>query len=223
MCRAGIGLGNIEGQNDQLLKLHHVLTADGEPRHITSLFPFYASNLTPGSMDIQQYASHRSDPLWEEPTWRKEHTTIVNFHGANHGVSVEKDEPRLQSPRRDALGEAATKLNSLCASDAPLAEIQDFLAKWENPSSMGRVQPNALAWFNDTNAVQLACTNGNLDVVRTLLEKGLYPTIRAADFARAKWRETNNKEVFQQVLELLVYYGMEINRPVNDHTPPIMR
>lgn len=168
----------------------------------------------------QYYASHPSEPSWEEPTWRKEHAIIVNFHGA---ISVEKHEPRPQSPRRDALGEAATKLNSLCASDAPLAEIQDFLAKWEDPSLNGRVQPNALACFNDTNAVQLACTNGNLDVVRTLLEKGLYPTIRTADFSRAKWRETNNKEVFRQVLELLVYYGLDINQPVNDHTPPIMR
>lgn len=137
-------------------------------------------------MDIQKYASHPSEPLWEEPTWRKEHVIIVNFHCANHGVSVEKHELRPQSPRRNALGEAATKLNSLCASNAPLAEIQDFLAKWEDPSSNGRVQPNALAWFSNTNAVQLACTNENLDVVRILLEKGLRPTTRAADFSRAK-------------------------------------
>lgn len=175
-------------------------------------------------MEIQQYASHPSDPLWEEPAWRKEHTTTVNFHCANHGISIErKHEPGPVSPRGQALREAAAKLNTLCASDAPVAEVQDFLAKWEDPSAGGRVQANALAWFSDTHAVQLACTNGNLDVLRTLLEKGLRPTMRAADFSRGKWRETNNKVLFQHILHLLVDYGLDLDQPVNDHTPPIMR
>ncbi|KAL1860688.1 hypothetical protein Daus18300_009031 [Diaporthe australafricana] len=174
-------------------------------------------------MDVQQYASDPSDPLWEEPAWRKEHTTIVNFHGDNHGAPIErKHEPGPVSPRGQALREAAASLNTLCALNAPVAEVQDFLAKWEDPSD-GGVQPNALAWFSDTNAVQLACTNESLDVLRTLLEKGLRPTMRAADFSRGKWRETKNKDIFQHILQLLVEYGLDLNQPVNDHTPPIMR
>lgn len=174
-------------------------------------------------MAIQQYASHPSDPLWEEATWRKEHTTIVNFHCANHGASIErKYEPGPVTPRGQALRKAAANLNTLCALNAPVAEVQDFLAKWEDPSD-GRVQPDALAWFSDTHAVQLACTNGNLDVLRALLEKGLRPTMRAADFSRGKWRQRKKKDVFQHILQLLVDYGLDLNQPVNDHTPPIMR
>lgn len=137
-------------------------------------------------MEIQQYASHPSDPLWEEPTWRKEHTILVDFHCANHGLSVERHEPGPQSPRRQALGEAAVKLNFLCASGALAAEIRDYLGKGEDSSLNGRIQPNALAWFSDTDAVQSACTNETLDLLGTLLEKGLRPTVRAANFSRAK-------------------------------------
>lgn len=180
-------------------------------------------------MDIQQYASHPSDPLWEEPGWHKRHVHVVNFHhtchhddddvNGNAGSVGGQELAGPESPRREALDEAAAKLNFLCASDAPLADVQDFLAKWEDPSSTGRVQPNALAWFNDTYAVQSACLNDNQVVLRTLLEKGLRPTTRAAALARKKWQETKNKDV----LQLLVDYGLDINQPLDHDTPPIMR
>lgn len=178
-------------------------------------------------MDIQHYASHSSDPLWEEPSWREEYCITIKFHhhhsgdadmNGNDGV-VKRPEPGLKSPRGEALMEAAKKLNFLCASDAPVADVQSFLAEWEDPSSPGRVQPNALAWFSDTDAIPQACASDNRDVLRILLEKGLQPTVRAIPYANKKWQETKNKDVFQ----LLVEYGLDINQPVNDHTPPMMR
>lgn len=179
-------------------------------------------------MDIQQYASDPSDPLWEEPSWRKVHCHTINFHHAHHGDddegkdnvgSMESHEPVQESPRKKALDEAAGTFTLLCGSDAPVAEILDFLAKWEDPPSSGRIQPNALAWFNDTNAVQLVCSNDNRVLLRILLEKGLKPTVRAAAGAKAKWQETKNKDA----LQLLVDYGLDVNQPINDNTPPIMR
>lgn len=180
-------------------------------------------------MNTQQFASSPSDPLWAEPGWRKDHVHVVDFHHPHHDGngdgdaqvgSAETRELEANTARREALDEAASKLNTLCATDAPVADTQNFLAQWEDPSSGdGRIQPNALAWFNDTNSVQQACANDNQQVLRLLLGKGLQPTSKAVAFAKAKWQETRNKDV----LQLLLDYGWDINQPLNNDTPPLMR
>lgn len=56
-------------------------------------------------------------------------------------------------------------------------------------------------------------------MLRILLEKGLKPTVRAAAGAKSKWQETKNKDA----LQLLVDYGLDVNQPIHNNTPPIMR
>lgn len=184
--------------------------------------------MTLANMDIHQYASHPSDPLWEQPRWPEEYCITIksNHRSHDHGgkvndndIHVKRSEPGPNSPRGKALMEAANQLTSLCGSNAPVADVQGFLAVWEDPSSPGRLQPNALAWFSDSRAIQWACNNDNRDVVRLLLEKRVQPTVRAVPWAKKKYLETKNRDV----LKLLVLYGLDINQPVNDHTPPMMR
>lgn len=186
-------------------------------------------------MDIQQFASKPSDPHWEKPGWSERHVIVIKFHAHQNdhgdGQSKVSDVDPTESHGLDAhtaqrqalveaLEDAASKLNKLCATDAPVVDVQAFLAQWEDPSSnAGRIQPNVLAWFNDTNSVRLSCQNDNRDVLRVLLKKGLQPTSKAVAFAKAKWMETRNIEV----LQLLIDHGWNINQPINHNTPPLMR
>lgn len=174
-------------------------------------------------MDVHQFASHPSDPAWEEPHYRDIHVTTVNFH--RHGNDDESTgtkepyNPETMTERAKALDDAASELVRLCAIDAPLADVQDFLAKWQDPSSSDRIQSNALAWFADSSAVDNACRTDNRDVLRLLLAKGLHPNASAVAYANAKMRETGDSEV----LKLLVDSGWNINDPINDITPSLMR
>lgn len=106
-------------------------------------------------MNLQQFASDPSDPLWEEPHYRDQHTITVDCDGVQ-GRYI----PDTESSRAKVLHDEASELNRLCATNAPFDDIKAFLSKWEcdDPSSpeVRRVQSNALAWFSDTNAVQLA-------------------------------------------------------------------
>lgn len=76
------------------------------------------------------------------------------------------------------MDKAATELDGLCAGeDASPSSIRTLFANWEDPP--GCVQPKALAWFNDTNAVESASERNNLGVLHMLLVKGLHATIVA--------------------------------------------
>ncbi|KAI1877362.1 hypothetical protein JX265_003370 [Neoarthrinium moseri] len=162
-------------------------------------------------MDVQQFASQLSDPSWEDPQWHKQHTIDIQLDDSD-------DEPGQMNDRAKALDDAASELNSLCASNAPLGDVQDFLAKWEHPPSSGQIQPNALAWFDNSNAVRWGCANSSPDVVRLLLEKGLNPTAMAVSFAIPQLRLSKDRTI----LQLLVDYGWDVNEPLNDKTPPFM-
>lgn len=179
-------------------------------------------------MDNQHFASRPSASTWEEPGWRDENVfQLDHVHNDDDGGSepVAADS-QTSNDRRAALMEAASQLNTLCASGAPVADVQAFLARWEDPSPSsltppfhGRIQPNALAWFRDTNAVQWACSRNDRALLHALLERGLHPTPRAAAHAVAKWRETRDREI----LQLLVDFGLDLNQPIDDNTPPVMR
>lgn len=174
-------------------------------------------------MDSRQVTASTSDPLWEEPRWSELHT-IRPFNTDDQGVnddskSVKDDEHGDITNRAIVLDDAASELNYLCAADAPLADVQEFLTKWEDSASPDRIQSNALAWFNNSNALRGACANNNIDVVRLLLEKGLHPNSMALIYAIAKWKETGDSHI----IKLLVDSGWDINTPLNDNTPPLMR
>ncbi|KAI0123229.1 ankyrin repeat-containing domain protein [Xylariales sp. AK1849] len=176
-------------------------------------------------MEIPQLASEPSDPSWQQPRWRERH--VIQLQHTHHDGDDDSDESksvaRSESEESDeptnVLDDAASELNTLCARNVPLADVQAFLAQWEDPSSLDHaLQPNALAWFNDTNSLRSACTSDNRDVARVLLEKGLQPNPTVVSSAIAKLRETKNKDTVQ----LLINSGWDINEPLNDNTPPLM-
>jgi len=136
-------------------------------------------------MDIQQFVAGASEPMWVKPHWHQEHVKIINFHDRdvdnNDNENICSDEAGFAEnsgavnvvERAKELDDAATTLNTLCAANSPLADVQDFLAGWKDSSSAGRILSNALAWFNDSNAFRWACAHGSRDMVRALLENGL--------------------------------------------------
>jgi hypothetical protein len=176
-------------------------------------------------MAIQRFASNPSDPLWVAPRWQRQHVITVNLHDLDRKIngngdreSARQTESGEGTEQAKALDDAASRLHQLCALNAPLADIQAFLAKWEEPSLAGRIQPNALAWFNDSRALRQACEGGSLDTVRLLLEKGLQLTPKAVLQAGARARETGNYDV----IKLLVDFGWDVNEPLDTHVPSLV-
>lgn len=176
-------------------------------------------------MEIPQLAYKPTDPLWKQPRWHEQH--VIESRLTNHDGHDDNDKSKSVATsgsekldeRASALDDATSELNTLCAKNAPLADVLAFLSRWEDPSSLDHIQPNALAWFNDSNSLRWACANDNRDVARVLLEKGLQPNAKAVSSAVAKLRETKNKDTVQ----LLIVSGWDINEPLNDNTPPLMR
>ena len=181
-------------------------------------------------MDIQQFVAGASEPMWVKPHWHQEHVKIINFHDRdvdnNDNENICSDEAGFAEnsgavnvvERAKELDDAATTLNTLCAANSPLADVQDFLAGWKDSSSAGRILSNALAWFNDSNAVRWACAHGSRDMVRALLENGLHPTPTAVSCACANAIETGTTDI----IKLLVDFRWNINKSLNNNTPPLI-
>ncbi|KAI1750317.1 hypothetical protein F4782DRAFT_548793 [Xylaria castorea] len=106
------------------------------------------------------------------------------------------------------------------ARNAPLSEVKRFTRQWQVTSSDNApvVQPNLLAWFSNTNALQLTCANDNQDIIRFLLQMGLLIPTSTIVYATSKLRETNNTTV----LELLLDFGWDINKPLGETRPPLI-
>ncbi|KAI0860799.1 ankyrin repeat-containing domain protein [Xylaria cubensis] len=164
-------------------------------------------------MDLTQLASHCSDPAWEEPRFHSLHT-IRPF--STEGSQDDHD----LSGRAKALDHISMEFQRLVAKNAPLNEVEEFTRQWEVTSvdNTPIVQPNLLAWFSDTNTLRLACANDNQDIIRFLLQMGLSITPSAIIYATSKLRETNDTTV----LELLLDFGWDINKPLGDTRPPLL-
>ncbi|KAI1734079.1 ankyrin repeat-containing domain protein [Xylaria scruposa] len=166
-------------------------------------------------MDLTQLASNPSDPAWEEPRFHSLHT-IRPFSTDREGSQDGHD----LSERAKTLDHISMEFQRLVAKNVPLNEVEEFTRQWE-VTSVGNtpvVQPNLLAWFSDTNALRLACANDNQDVIRFLLQMGLSITPSAIVYATSKLRETNDNTV----LELLLDFGWDINKPLGDTRPPLL-
>lgn len=179
-------------------------------------------------MDLTQFASDPSDSLWVRPGWREQHCHIITFHSHGHahhdhqsndkeGSEDKTPDTMAHTPQREALHDAAAELNRLCARNDPVATVKDFVRKWEDP--VGRIQPNALAWFSDTNAVESACEHVSKDLLRLLLEKGLQPVKRAVRTASICGRKVNE----YGCVRLLVEFGLNIHQPIQSNVPPVLR
>ncbi|KAK8009122.1 ankyrin repeat-containing domain protein [Apiospora marii] len=183
-------------------------------------------------MDPSMFSSQPADPGWEQPRFRDLHVHQIKFSHSGTDRDAASDginppEPPPLTDRAKALDAAAMELNTLCASNAPLADVKAFLKNRERApefpiSTRGSddllLQPNALAWFNDTNAVQWACQNDHRDLVELLLEKGLEIKPRAVIHAVTKMKETKDCGTVQ----LLLDHGWDINKPFDEDSVPIM-
>lgn len=167
-------------------------------------------------MDTSKFASHPGDSTWEEPRFNSLHT-IRPFSPDNAGSRDGHD----LSDRAKALDRISLEFQTLVAKNSPLSDVESFVRNWEISSSTDTpvVQPNVLAWFSDTNALRLACENNNKEVVRFLLERGLSIHPSAVLFAASKMRETKDTTI----VELLLTSGWDINKPLRETTPPLIR
>ncbi|KAI0543872.1 ankyrin repeat-containing domain protein [Xylaria curta] len=166
-------------------------------------------------MDLTQLASYPSDPAWEPPRFHSLHT-IRPFSTDREGSRDGHD----LSERAKALDHISMEFQRLVAKNVPLNEVEEFTRQWEVTSvdNLPAVQPNLLAWFNDTNALQLACANDNQDVVRFLIKLGFSITPSAIIYATSKLRETNDTVV----LDLLLTAGWDVNTPLGETRPPLL-
>ena len=162
-------------------------------------------------MDTDAFATDPSSPSWEVPRSFDAYTMIYPSEGRT--VSTTAEIPGL---RAKILSEASNELERMCKEDVPLESLQTFLSGWE--TSSGSVQPNALAWFNYSNPVGTTVRNGRKDLTRLLLARGLKPDDGIGE-ALAKIREDGDNTM----LEILIEGGWDINAPVSNHTPSVMR
>ncbi|KAI0424627.1 ankyrin repeat-containing domain protein [Xylaria sp. FL1042] len=167
-------------------------------------------------MDLTQLGSSSSDPTWEEPRFDSLHT--IRPFSTNQSSRLDDSDI---SERAKALDSISMEFQTLIAKNAPLTEVKNFTRQWEVTSSSRTepaMQPNVLAWFNDTNALRLACANNNPDIVRFLLKIGLSISPSAVVHAASKLRETKDTTV----LELLLDFGWDINEPLGETRPPLI-
>ncbi|KAI1364462.1 ankyrin repeat-containing domain protein [Xylaria arbuscula] len=169
-------------------------------------------------MDISQFqfASRSSDPTWEEPRFNALHT--IRFFSDN----LEDREKCLHtlSDRARALDRISMDFQMLFGSDGPAHKVESFLRSYEValPSGISVVQPNVFAWLNDTNALRIACQGNHQEKVRVLLEKGFTIRPDVVFSAAVKAKETKNAAI----LELLVDFGWDINKPLRQTTASLM-
>ncbi|KAI1263452.1 ankyrin repeat-containing domain protein [Xylariaceae sp. FL1019] len=168
-------------------------------------------------MDLAQFASDPSDPTWEEPRFCSL-TTIDLF--SPESVAGKPRETPVLSERAEELFRISVEFQRLVGVGTSVEEVQNFMKQWETSSATNAsvVQPNVLAWFGDTNALRMACSNGGVDVVRLLLQKGLPIVPMAVIYTITKLRESKDTAM----LELLLDYGWDINKPVTEVSPPVL-
>ncbi|KAI1361872.1 ankyrin repeat-containing domain protein [Xylaria arbuscula] len=166
-------------------------------------------------MDLSQLASDPSDPAWEEPRFHALHT-IQPF--SKEGTSSRDDNNLSETAK--ALDGISLEFQTLVGKNAPLNEVERFMTQWKVASTSGPiiVQRNILAWFSDTNALRLACTNNSPGTVNFLLQSGLSITPSAVVFAAAKLKETHDTTIMQALLD----NGWDINEPLGETRPPLI-
>lgn len=154
--------------------------------------------------------------------------TPYSIRSASHGqagISLDLSSvwasERLE-PRVLALSRTTFELQQLCSDRRVKARsIQDLLASWvvaTEPNS-GKLQPNLLAWLDDSQALQYAIKNQRKDIMQLLFNYGLIPTQTVISASLEYVRDSRD----MSTLELLIDGGWDINCDVNQARPSIMR
>lgn len=162
-------------------------------------------------------ASSPTEPTWEAPR------ALVPCSYFDHKTGKVTERIPKVTIRAEILDRARGRLKVLCCPQVPLSDLEKFFIVWHDPQSPKCVQPNALAWFQyatglASTALGTAVAYGRHDAVRFLLEKGLKPTEMDMFWAL----RAHDKSGSRGVLEMFVDAGWDINRPINEHTAPLL-
>jgi hypothetical protein len=155
-------------------------------------------------MNIEEFASQPDSPRWEVPR-------DIQATRASSQAEI----------RAMVLYRTTKELEQLCHDSIGIQPIQDLLETWTlvtGPNS-GKLQPNLMAWLNDSNLLERAVQNQRRDVVQVLLSFGFVPNEGAVSAALDHVMDTKDTSI----LELLIKKGWDINRVYNQVRPPIMR
>jgi hypothetical protein len=161
-------------------------------------------------MNLEEFASQPDSPRWEIPR---------NIQATRDSLS-ESASSKAEN-RATVLYQTTKQLEQMCQDGSGTQPIQDLLEAWTlvtGPHSW-KLQPNLLAWLNDSNLLERAVKNQHRDVVRVLLSFGIVPNDRAISAALGQAMDTKDTST----LELLIKNGWDINRVYNQVRPSIMR
>ncbi|KAF2999244.1 hypothetical protein E8E13_002651 [Curvularia kusanoi] len=151
----------------------------------------------------QEFASSPSESTWEPP--RVLHTFIRSY-------------PDEITTRGQVFRRAQEELWELCKATGSCSALEDFLKRWRDPKHPDRIQPNALAWFEEEDFIACALSNGRQDAVRIMQAHGVKPGEVAVLAALTILEETASK----QELELILEGGWGIDEPVSHSSPPLL-
>lgn len=162
-------------------------------------------------------ARNSADELWEIPR-----TLVPSSYFDPKTRKTTECIPDV-TPCAEVLDRARGELKRLCCPGVPLSHLDRFFVTWQDPADSKSVQPNALAWFQyatglASTALGTAVGCNRIDAVRVLLDKGLKPTEMDMFWALRAFERTGNRTA----IELFVDAGWDIDRPVNEHTAPIL-
>lgn len=140
-------------------------------------------------------------------------------YGVKYGCfGRERTTYTLTSTRAHALEDAYYKLEYL-SSVGDLAGIQELFSQWRSRTDSKRLQRNALAWFENTEACwNAAVKNYNIALVRYLLEQGFAPDSYLVSAAVGHALKTGD----MGILELCLDNGWDINQARAEASPPLM-
>jgi hypothetical protein len=176
----------------------------------TTLYLLSSSARFRENMNLEEFASQPDSPRWEIPrsiqATRDPSSESASFQAEN---------------RATVLCRTTKQLEQMCQDRSGTQPIQDLLEAWTlvtGPNSW-KLQPNLMAWLNDSNLLKRAVKNQHRDAVRVLLSFGIVPNEGAISAALGHARAAKDTST----LELLIKNGWDINRVYNQVRPSIMR
>jgi hypothetical protein len=118
-----------------------------------------------------------------------------------------------------SLDTAVAELLELSIQNAPLSAFYSFFTKWEDSSNSAQSQPTALKSFNESFALRLMIEKDRNDTVQCMLSYGFQIPDSAMAMALRRANVTGSLTILGHLFE----GGWDINRPVNECTPPAIR
>lgn len=169
-------------------------------------------------MDFNQFATEPSSPRWEIPR----SVRATNKAGIDRSSDLLQSlEEEVLDSRAAILDKATRQLERLCSDNVTTQSLLELLEDWSTGSRHGNpeLQPNLLAWFQCSKALEHAVKNHRNDAVELLLSQGLVPKEEAISAALDVALDTHDTST----LVLLMKGGWNINQVYSRIRPSILR